>query len=943
MDLWLENAGNIVRDIVRNYYCDGDPERIISYLSPGITWITCSEEYCICNKEHVCRKLIDDMENGHTDQFTLLRDEYRILSYTKESCTVLAFLIMEYNGKQGDEAYNAQRITMTLQKQEEELSVVLVHASIPHYTELEKENLQLKMAMEHSDVILFEYNITDDVIQLFKSISTISGDRIHRDLIQNYCGRAKYGNLIKEEDRPLFFDGFLTGKYKEVEVRLHLKKYAGMEYRWWKIKGNVISEGDRPVRVMGTMFNIDHLKRLESVTSRLEKIAAKIINDDFEHICIIDILTGSFKIYFPNKDSIYLLPDEGRYKDKIEKISQDIVYSKDKEKYKSWMNLDRVVQHLESGDAEYIVNYRITGQNGKICWNSAKFSYLDDNRDTVLLRMQDITEQYYRRIREKETKKLEEQKFLFLLSSMCRNFMEVEVGTGISRLTDPKAGVVAEGPFSDQIREFASSVVVPEERSSYMDKFDLANLMASIQENNNYYITYCTVKYEDGYHYLLINNTMFRGENDKEYIFLYAQDVTELKVKEEANRQTIMDALALAEQANLAKSNFLSRMSHEIRTPMNAIIGMTTIASVYMDNKEKVSDCISKINVSARFLLALINDILDMSRIESGKMLLSNRIFSLRDLIDDITAIILPQADEKGLDFQAEMDGITESYIGDPLRLNQVILNILSNAIKFTPEGGSVSFYISQTAMEEGYAVIQFRVRDTGVGMKTEFIEHLFEPFVQEDNSIATRYGGTGLGLAICKNLVGMMDGKIDVQSKEGAGSEFTVEVRLGLVENGDCRNAEEIGSAVDRSSDDELKEAGEEIPCDFSGCRILLVEDNELNTEIAKSILELRNFTVETAENGLIALEKFASSMEHYYSAILMDIRMPVMDGLTAAKRIRRLKNADSRTIPIIAMTANAFDEDVEKSKSSGMNAHLAKPIETEQLFGVLESLLIR
>ena len=549
----------------------------------------------------------------------------------------------------------------------------------------------------------------------------------------------------------------------------------------------------------------------------------------------------------------------------------------------------------------------------------------------------------------------------------------------------------------------------------------------------------------------------YRYLDEKRNTVLFTvSDVTAAFKQEQLNTQRLEVALTAAKQASSAKSNFLSRMSHEIRTPMNAIIGMDTIAAQSIGNDEQVSDCISKIGLSARYLLSLINDILDMSRIESGKMLLKNEKFLFSDFITGINTMIYNQTVRKGLDYECIVSPqLDEYYLGDAMKLQQVLLNVLGNAVKFTDKG-KISLEIHPVSQKGKLTRVRFIVNDTGRGIKEEFLPKIFDAFEQGDNTTTTTFGGTGLGLAISKNLVDMMGGTIKVRSIVGIGSEFTIEVPLtvdessmplhhtkdvnfaklhALVVDDDiiiCEQAssilKDIGmsgewvtsgreavekvtakcgqafyydfilidwkmpdmdgiettrqirkivgpdvtiiiisaydweaiesdaraaganlliskplfkatliSAFKRAKGMEAAEKENKVEIDFSGKRVLVAEDNAINAEIAKKLLEGRHFTVEVAPNGLKAMEMFVKNPVHYYDVILMDVRMPVMDGLQATSNIRRWDKEDARTIPIVAMTANAFDEDVEKSRAAGMNAHLSKPIEPELLYRTL------
>ncbi len=386
-----------------------------------------------------------------------------------------------------------------------------------------------------------------------------------------------------------------------------------------------------------------------------------------------------------------------------------------------------------------------------------------------------------------------------------------------------------------------------------------------------------------------------------------------------------------SDTASQAKSDFLSRMSHEIRTPMNAIIGMTNLAIGSADQTDKVKEYLGKIDISSKYLLSLINDVLDMSKIESGKMKLTTETINLAKMLDSLDILMRPQAESKSIELSFESSIINNFVVGDGFRLNQVLINLLSNAVKFTDNNGKVIVSVIQAKHDTDNATIRFSVKDNGIGIKKEDAPRIFKSFEQaEDNNTVSKSGGTGLGLAISSSIVQLMGGKLELVSEFGAGSEFFFTIRFKI-------------SDVKLDSDDFSQMSSSKDYSDyFKGKRVLVVEDNELNTEIEKSLLELAGFETDLAENGKIGVDKFKISPKGYYNAILMDIRMPVMDGLTATREIRRLsEHPDSATVPIIAMTANAFDEDTKKSIESGMNGHIAKPIDTKLLYSLLDKLM--
>ncbi len=397
------------------------------------------------------------------------------------------------------------------------------------------------------------------------------------------------------------------------------------------------------------------------------------------------------------------------------------------------------------------------------------------------------------------------------------------------------------------------------------------------------------------------------------------------------NQSTKNIAIASAEEAlsaSRAKSRFLSRMSHEIRTPINAIIGLDSIALHDESISPRTRDELNKIGASARHLLSIVNDILDMSRIESGRMTLNEEKFSFQEFIEQINIIVDGQCKDRGLQFICKKTGpLEDHYKGDSLKLKQVLINILGNSVKFTEPPGQITFTTELKTCTEDKATLSFIMEDTGIGMDKEYLPKLFEAFSQEDTGNTSRYGGSGLGMAITKSFIEMMDGKINVESEKGVGTTFTVTVTLGRVSEAEARQTDE-------------QETAEEEP-GLAGLHLLIAEDQEINAEVLADLLELEEMSSEWAENGQQAVEIFAQSKEGQFDAILMDMRMPVMDGLTAAREIRKLSRPDAALIPIIALSANAFEEDIRQCLEAGMNEHLSKPVDIDRLKETLRRLI--
>ena len=611
--------------------------------------------------------------------------------------------------------------------------------------------------------------------------------------------------------------------------------------------------------------------------------------------------------------------------------------------------------------------------------------------------------------------------------------------------------------FSDCKAEMAESVY-PEDRETFLKAMDRRTLMKALSRKNTYMLTYRNTL---GSGTAYVNMRISRMEDDEHFIIVGIMNVDAEMRDAMAKSEALAEALTAAENASKAKTSFLSRMSHEIRTPMNAIIGLDTLALKKADLDSATREYLEKIGGSARHLLALINDILDMSRIESGSLVLRKDVFSLNAMLEQINNMVMSQCEDKGLTYKCRvLNQMDDALIGDEMKIKEVLINILSNAVKFTEAPGSVTLTVEKTAAFDEQTTLRFCVRDTGIGMDKAFLPKIFDAFTQEDSSHKTNYGSTGLGMAITKRIVDMMNGSISVQSEKGAGTEFVVILTLknGNQKEGNPENAidphalyvlvvdddpieaehartvlEEVGIRADTctSGQEALRmmevqhvkhkpynlvlmdwnmpgmnglEAAEEIlkqydaestvvvltaynwddiqeeahrvgvndflskplfasnvieqfeqiarknnmalfkekkRVNLAGRRILLAEDMEINAEIMIDTLELENIEVDHAENGSLAVEMFRHSVIGTYAAILMDVRMPVMDGLEATAAIRAMAREDAKTIPIIALTANAFDEDVQRSLQAGMNAHLSKPVEPEHLYQTLGELI--
>lgn len=420
----------------------------------------------------------------------------------------------------------------------------------------------------------------------------------------------------------------------------------------------------------------------------------------------------------------------------------------------------------------------------------------------------------------------------------------------------------------------------------------------------------------------------FYVDKESQLIALVRSDYTETQRRQLEQEAALQAALAEAQKANRAKSDFLSSMSHDIRTPLNGIIGMTYLTKE-MDLPEKVLENLDKIDVSSQFLLSLINDVLDMAKAESGKIELQLEPYEAGEFQRYLQAVILPLCESKQQKFIVDIQAVTTvTPLMDKLRVNQIFFNLLSNAVKYTPEGGTITYRLREHVSSAGQLVLHCDICDTGVGISKEFLPRLFEPFTQEERQAGEIAKGTGLGLAIVKRLLELMGGTISVQSSIGKGTTFSLQVAFDCIPAGEENKAAAYTGPAD--SYDQLQ-----------GRRVLLCEDHPLNQEIAKALLVEMGMIVDVAGNGKVGVAMFEASIRGFYDIILMDIRMPFMNGYEAMAMIRDLQRPDAKNVPILAMTADAFSDDVQRAFASGMNGHIAKPINPEMLFSTILSLI--
>lgn len=585
------------------------------------------------------------------------------------------------------------------------------------------------------------------------------------------------------------------------------------------------------------------------------------------------------------------------------------------------------------------VEYRVQHADGKILHVMGNIKIIKEHGELYYQRF--LLDCTTKKLQEKKIQVEKERRQMELIHALSVDYNLVcffDLDTGIGRplrKTECEDYVldaifVEKLSLKESMERYIQTCVLVDDRELVRQACSKEKLKEELAEKNIFHINYRTLCGNE-IRYFQMKAVRAGKWEDSHGVVLGFHSVDEEIRKEMEKKRLLEEALLQANKANRAKSVFLSNMSHDIRTPMNAIVGFTNLAIDHIDRKEEVEGYLGKIQTSGKHLLNLINDVLDMSRIESGKIHLAEKPYSLSDILYGLENILQADMSEKQLRFQMDIVNLENDEIYcDKLRLNQVFLNLLSNAVKYTENGGTISLIVTEKSeVLDGYGNYEFYIKDTGIGMSKEFISHIFEPFERERNSTISRIQGTGLGMAITKNIIDMMNGTIQVKSEQGVGTEIIVSFTFRL------NNGEKIDHSEAKEKPASLEQKN------FSTGRILLVEDIEMNQEIAVAILSEAGYCTEVAENGQIAVDMIKDSDPGYYQLVLMDIQMPVMNGYEATRAIRKLEDKELASIPILAMSANAFEEDKQEAIKSGMNGHIAKPIDVKNLFDTLSEIL--
>ena len=698
--------------------------------------------------------------------------------------------------------------------------------------------------------------------------------------------------------------------------------------------------------IEGVVYSLDISKEKQQ-----HAIFNIITKQQYDLIALVHLTTGRLEVIHVS-DTI---PTE--YKKHLPPVGSTCDFAQFREIAKKWIDPKDLTLYTEqatfdsfkkelnrSGHYEFILHEYFDDVPGGMMVRKYQHYYLDENKDTVLVIESDITKEYLQQQKELDRVKAEAERVRDLMDSISSGICVLHMSDADHlEISYVNQQIFHLFHFKPEGNSVAKEKTVNKLIAAYVhDAFtgvhpdDVQRLKKTFHDNYNsdYFVidNYRSLG-GDGKYYWIREEVKLR-EVTKDYKVFYAVYYSvdeEMRLRNELTSQLAEEKL-LREQAisaNNAKTDFLSRMSHDIRTPLNGIIGMTHIATE-QQNCAKTNDCLQKIDTSSKFLLGLVNDILDMAKAESNKIELHEEPYPVVYFYNYIEAVIKPLCKDKNQKFILDSDAIdTVVPLMDPLRINQIYFNLLSNAVKYTPEGGTITLHLHEYITKEKKLVVESGVTDNGIGISESFQKFLFQPFTQEGRNDNSESRGSGLGLAIVKKMADLMGATIGVTSKIGKGSTFTFNAEF---------------KCIDASTFKKDTAASEDNATDFTnleGKRILLCEDHPLNQEIMKTLLEEKKIVVEIADDGQRGIELFQQSSAYFFDAILMDIRMPLMNGYDATKAIRSLTRQDAATVPIIAMTADAFEDDVQKCLAAGMNGHIAKPIEPEKLYTTLLKLI--
>ena len=783
---------------------------------------------------------------------------------------------------------------------------------------LENEQTLLDVALKNSKMSFWEY---DPAKGCLRRSAPSSARSAQSPVIENFPDCYIKSGRLHPESEGEFLQLFSHRPKRGDVLRADLlMKDEGEDYSWRRIiLAPVFDASGVPVEYVGTETDITEEYKLKQKFSRQLHLLNTANSPNLIAKALYNLEDCSVVYYHSqNKDGVDI-NNAKNYEEVIRSTAEKFLVPEEGEKFRRNFDCRELLSDCANGENTWSMEYRRRCADGVPIWArtaASVFQEPDTGAMMIFLYSYDITEQ-------KITSEMInavlclDYDYLATLNCLTRKYMvyaNPEAGTAPVPCFHPDT-------YEQEVEAYAKKYLRPEDIENNIRDMSIAHIKEELKDKDHF-ISYFGVAEPGGR--ISRKRLQFSFlDRASELLLISRADITEIYEKEQQRLTELQRAMATAERAGHAKTDFLARMSHDLRTPMNAIMGLTQLAADETENPKAVKEYIEQIRASGGFMLRLINDCLDMEKISTGKMELHPAPYSCSDFLKVLKTIFEPLCTKKKLTFEFSPEMEKLSICVDKVRLEQIFFNLISNAEKFTPEGGSIKFQVRNVVLKDKAVTCDFVVADSGVGISEEFQKKMFSPFEQEGRGQREGQQGTGLGLAIVKNIVELMKGAIAVKSAEGAGTTVTVRLTLPL-----CEKAPE--NSCLSADNDKLFQL-------LCGKKILLAEDHPLNSEIAQKLLARQGIITFPAANGKECVDKFQKSAQGEFAAVLMDIRMPVMDGLEAARRIRALERADASSIPIIAMSANAFDNDVKESLKAGMNAHLAKPIDPELLYKTL------
>lgn len=813
------------------------------------------------------------------------------------------------------------------------LIFILVMFVVFYFEKIKKENNAIFDILSEDFEAVFLVNTKSDKVKVLRMNPSYDEHFSKNEDEVNFYARFKDGILrnVYTDDKE-----YVSRAFNKNTILKELKKSSAYYISYRIVFENKIYNYQTKISrsTVGAFKNFIVAIRSINFDANVDKIRESqiplinVLLYDYEDVAYSDLDTGNISHYRFSEVLGKNIPSWRNIMDfptRIQLLADKLLDENDKIYFIEETKKESILQHLKENPV-YSVDFRLI-LNGEPVFYQVKFILVSQNSNSIVLGFRNIDTEKRRELSQKRNLELievlsSEYESVFYINLEVDSFISYRVSENLYRVYMNLFKKII--PYSRTWAFFVQEFVYDSDQKAMlelgnskllMDELKVKKSVSEIYRSNvNGRLEYFNAKF------------VRVDEEDSSIVVLGLKNCDDEIRAEREKQNQLKNAMVAAESANKAKTTFLFNMSHDIRTPMNAILGFTAMAKRNLNDMEKVSDSLDKVEIAGNYLLELIDDILDMSRIENNKTTVELIPANIYQFSNDMIEIIKQRALEQNINFTTEFRAISDENIyADVLHTNQILLNILSNAVKYTKPGGDVHFLIEQ--IDSGFsdsARFRFVISDNGIGMSEEFVAHIFESFSREKNTTLSGIKGTGLGMAITKKLIDLLEGSIDVDSKLGKGTTVSVELTYQII-----HETLEI--------EDENSSAINEI--NLAGKRVLLVEDNELNREIAQDVLETEKLIVDIAVDGIEAVEKVKHSIDNPYDFVLMDIQMPRMDGYTATKTIRGLENKITSSVPIIAMTANAFDEDKKKAFECGMNAHLAKPIDIQKLIFTLKN----